>query len=280
MKLGKHVSIAGGLHKSVDRAQNIGCNAMQIFVKNPRGWQGKELTEEACLKFREVREEAGLDPVVVHATYLINIASPKEDLWQKSVDGLIDDYRRSVRLGADYLVFHPGSHTGSGVEAGMEKIARGIDRVLDEVEGETELLLENVDGSGTKIGAKFSEMKSIISLTDHEERLGICIDTCHAYAFGYDVAGKSGLDELLEEIDDEVGLERLRVIHVNDSVYELNSQKDEHAHIGEGEIGEEGFAGIINDERLQELPFILETPWFDERDDDPDVDILKELRNK
>ena len=280
MKLGKHVSIAGGLHKSVDRAQNIGCNAMQIFVKNPRGWQGKELTEEACLKFREVREEAGLDPVVVHATYLINIASPKEDLWQKSVDGLIDDYRRSVRLGADYLVFHPGSHTGSGVEAGMEKIARGIDRVLDEVEGETGLLLENVDGSGTKIGAKFSEMKSIISLTDHEERLGICIDTCHAYAFGYDVAGKSGLNELLEEIDDEVGLERLRVIHVNDSVYELNSQKDEHAHIGEGEIGEEGFAGIINDERLQELPFILETPWFDERDDDPDVDILKELRNK
>lgn len=280
MKLGKHVSIAGGLHKSVDRAQNIGCNAMQIFVKNPRGWQGKELTEEACLKFREVREEAGLDPVVVHATYLINIASPKEDLWQKSVDGLIDDYRRSVRLGADYLVFHPGSHTGSGVEAGMEKIARGIDRVLDEVEGETGLLLENVDGSGTKIGAKFSELKSIISLTDHEERLGICIDTCHAYAFGYDVAGKSGLNELLEEIDDEVGLERLRVIHVNDSVYELNSQKDEHAHIGEGEIGEEGFAGIINDERLQELPFILETPWFDERDDDPDVDILKELRNK
>ena len=280
MKLGKHVSIAGGLHKSVDRAQNIGCNAMQIFVKNPRGWQGKELTEEACLKFREVREEAGLDPVVVHATYLINIASPKEDLWQKSVDGLIDDYRRSVRLGADYLVFHPGSHTGSGVEAGMEKIARGIDRVLDEVEGETGLLLENVDGSGTKIGAKFSEMKSIISLTDHEERLGICIDTCHAYAFGYDVAGKSGLNELLDEIDDEVGLERLRVIHVNDSVYELNSQKDEHAHIGEGEIGEEGFAGIINDERLQELPFILETPWFDERDDDPDVDILKELRNK
>ena len=280
MKLGKHVSIAGGLHKSVDRAQNIGCNAMQIFVKNPRGWQGKELTEEACLKFREVREEAGLDPVVVHATYLINIASPKEDLWQKSVDGLIDDYRRSVRLGADYLVFHPGSHTGSGVEAGMEKIARGIDRVLDEVEGETGLLLENVDGSGTKIGAKFSELKSIISLTDHEERLGICIDTCHAYAFGYDVAGKSGLNELLEEIDDEVGLERLRVIHVNDSVYELNSQKDEHAHIGEGEIGEDGFAGIINDERLQELPFILETPWFDERDDDPDVDILKELRNK
>jgi len=280
MKLGKHVSIAGGLHKSVDRARDIGCNAMQIFVKNPRGWQGKELTEEACLEFREAREEAGLDPVVVHATYLINIASPKEDLWQKSVDGLIDDYRRSVRLGADYLVFHPGSHTGSGVEAGMEKIARGIDRVLNEVEGETGLLLENVDGSGTKIGAKFSELKRIISLTDHEERLGICIDTCHAYAFGYDVAGESGLDELLDEIDDEVGLERLRVIHVNDSVYELNSQKDEHAHIGEGEIGEEGFAGIINDERLRELPFILETPWFDDRDDDPDVDILKELRNK
>ena len=280
MKLGKHVSIAGGLHKSVDRARDIGCNAMQIFVKNPRGWQGKELTEEACLEFREAREEAGLDPVVVHATYLINIASPKEDLWQKSVDGLIDDYRRSVRLGADYLVFHPGSHTGSGVEAGMEKIARGIDRVLNEVEGETGLLLENVDGSGTKIGAKFSELKRIISLTDHEERLGICIDTCHAYAFGYDVAGESGLDELLDEIDDEVGLERLRVIHVNDSVYELNSQKDEHAHIGEGEIGEEGFAGIINDERLRELPFILETPWFDDRDDDPDVDILKELRKK
>ncbi len=279
MKLGKHVSIAGGLNKAITRAVDIGCNAMQIFVKNPRGWQGKELTEAACQQFREAREEVDLAPVVVHATYLINIASPREDLWQKSVQGLKDDYRRSVRIGADHLVFHPGSHTGSGIEAGIEKIAAGIDKVLDDIEGDTKLLLENVDGSGTKIGAKFSELKRIISLTSNQDRLGICVDTCHAYAFGYDVANKEGLDSLTDKIDSEVGLENLEVLHINDSVYELNSQKDEHAHIGEGEIGREGFKNIVNYPRFKHIPLILETPWFDDRDDDPDVDSIKAIRN-
>lgn len=278
MRLGKHVSIAGGLHKAVTRAVNIGCNAVQIFVKNPRGWKGKELTEKACEKFKKFRTEAELDPVVVHSTYLINIASPKEDLWKKSVQGLKDDYRRSVRIGADYLVFHPGSHTGSGVEAGIKKIASGIDRVLNEIEGKTKLLLENVDGSGTKIGAKFPELEYIISLTENQDRLGICVDTCHSYAFGYNLASESGLNKLLEEIEVELGLEKLKVIHINDSVYELNSKKDEHAHIGEGEIGRKGFTEIINHPDLAEIPLILETPWFDDRDDDPDVDIIKELR--
>ncbi len=279
MRLGKHVSIAGGLHKAVTRAVNIGCNAMQIFVKNPRGWKGKELTEKNCEKFQRARAEAGLDPVVVHSTYLINIASPKEDLWHKSVEGLKNDYLRSVRIGADYLVFHPGSHTGSGVEAGIKKIARGIDKVLGDIEGKTKLLLENVDGSGTKIGAKFSELKQIISLTENKDRLGICVDTCHSFAFGYDVSDKTGLNSLAEEIDGQVGLDKLEVIHINDSVYELNSKKDEHAHIGEGKIGRDGFSEIINHPEFRNKPFILETPWFDDREDDPDVDRIKEIRN-
>ncbi len=278
MKLGKHVSIAGGLDKSVERAVNIGCNAVQIFVKNPRGWQGKKLTEEAQFDFKEARQEAALDPVVVHSTYLINIASPKEDLWQKSVAGLKDDYRRSDRLGADYLVFHPGSHTGSGRKAGIEKIARGIDEVLQDVGGSTRLLLENVDGAGTKIGSSMEDLDKIISLSDFGSELGICIDTCHAYSYGYEVSKYDGLNRLLDDIDKNIGLEALKVLHINDSVHELGSQKDEHAHIGEGEIGFEGFEQIINNEDIKDRPFILETPWFDDREDDPDVDKIKDMR--
>jgi len=281
MRLGKHVSIAGGIDKALDRALKIGCNAVQIFVSNPRSWKAKPLDDSLVKKFITSREQLELDPVVVHAIYLINIASPKEELREKSLEALKTDYRRSVEIDADYLVFHPGSHTGSGVQNGIEKIAAGINEVLAEIQGSTWLLLENVAGAGTQLGASFAELNTIINRLEEPERVGVCLDTCHSYSAGYNLARQEGLDRLLAEFADAgPGLDKLKILHINDSLYELGSNKDEHAHIGEGKIGRQGFSLIVNREEFKNIPLILETPWFDDREDDPDVDLIKALRQE
>ncbi|MFW6273809.1 MAG: deoxyribonuclease IV [Halanaerobium sp.] len=278
MILGKHVSISGGLDKSLKRASDIGCNSMQIFVKNPRGWKMREVDAAEVERFKENRKKYNINPVVVHAAYLINLASPKKDLWEKSISALKSEYFRSKRLGAEYLVFHPGSHTGSGLEEGVEKIAAGLNNILAEAEdNDTVILLENTAGAGTGIGEEFSELKLIIDKVNKAEKLGICIDTCHAFAAKYDLSQAEGLENLLNDIDNLIGLEYLKVIHLNDSKYSCCTNKDEHAHIGEGKIGIEAFKRIINHPDLKDLPFILETPWF-EGENDEDVLMLKKLR--
>ncbi len=278
MKLGKHVSIAGGIDKAISRAIDIGCNSVQIFINNPRGWKNSALGDELVNDFKVSRKSNKINPVVVHSIYLINLASPKKDLWEKSIQGLIDDYRRSDKIGAEYLVFHPGSHTGSGEEKGTLRIIDGLNRVLKETEGNTEILLENVAGAGTAIGKTINELNEIISNIDEPDRVGFCIDTCHAFSAGYDVANRNGLDKLIDEIEAGPGLDKLKVLHLNDSKFELGTNKDRHEHIGEGFIGKTGFSEIINHPKLVDKTFILETPWFDDLDHDPDVDILKELR--
>lgn len=278
MKLGKHVSIAGGIDKAISRAVKIGCNSVQIFVNNPRGWKNSDLGDQLINDFKSTRKSNNIDPVVVHSIYLINLASPKKDLWEKSIQALIDDYGRSDKIGAEYLVFHPGSHTGSGKEKGTSRIIEGLNQVLKKTEGNTEILLENVAGAGTAIGKTISELNKIIKNIDEPDRVGFCIDTCHAFSAGYDVASRVGLDELMEEIAAGPGLDKLKVLHLNDSKFEIGTNKDRHAHIGEGFIGEKGFTEIINHPKLVDKTFILETPWFDDLDHDPDVDILKELR--
>ena len=278
MKLGKHVSIAGGIDKAISRAIDIGCNSVQIFINNPRGWKNSALGDELVNDFKVSRKSNKINPVVVHSIYLINLASPKKDLWEKSIQGLIDDYRRSDKIGAEYLVFHPGSHTGSGEEKGTLRIIDGLNRVLKETEGNTEILLENVAGAGTAIGKTINELNEIISNIDELDRVGFCIDTCHAFSAGYDVANRNGLDKLIDEIEAGPGLDKLKVLHLNDSKFELGTNKDRHEHIGEGFIGKTGFSEIINHPKLVDKTFILETPWFDDLDHDPDVDILKELR--
>ncbi len=281
MRLGKHVSIAGGIDKALDRAVKIGCNALQIFASNPRSWKAKDLDSDTVKNFIASRKELDIDPVVVHAIYLINIASPGEDVRKKSLQALKTDYRRSVKIGADYLVFHPGSHTGSGIESGIKRIADGINEVLAEIQGSTWLLLENVAGAGTQLGASFAELNSIINELKEPERVGVCLDTCHSYSAGYNLTRKDGLDRLLAEFAEAgPGLDKLKILHINDSLYELGSNKDEHAHIGEGKIGREGFSLIVNRKEFKDLPLILETPWFDDRDDDPDVDLIKSLRQE
>jgi deoxyribonuclease-4 len=278
MILGKHVSISGGLDKSLKRASDIGCNSMQIFVKNPRGWKSRELDDAEVKRFKDNREKYNINPVVVHAAYLINLASPKEDLWEKSISALKSEYLRSKRLGAEYLIFHPGSHTGSGLEEGVNRAAEALNRIFEEVEvNNTMILLENTAGAGTSIGEEFSELKSIIDKVKQSEKLGICIDTCHAFAAKYNLSQKKGLENLLADIEKMIGMEYLKVIHVNDSKYSCCSNKDEHAHIGEGEIGIEAFKRIINHPDLKNLPFILETPWFEDENDE-DVKMLKKLR--
>ncbi len=279
MRLGKHVSIAGGLDKALDRAHNIGCNAVQIFVSNPRSWQAKPLAAEVIKKFQDKQQELEITPVVVHAIYLINIASPKDNLRDKSLQALITDYQRAVTIGANYLVFHPGSHTGSGSKKAVKRIAAGINKLLAKIAGDTTLLIENVAGAGTQIGASFGEIDEIFDLLDDPSRVGVCLDTCHSFSAGYNIAEEEGLNTMLRKFEEEgPGLDKLSLLHINDSVYKLGSHKDEHAHIGEGEIGEQGFAGIINHADLKTIPLILETPWFDDRDDDPDVKLIKKLR--
>lgn len=281
MRLGKHVSIAGGIDKALDRAVKIGCNAVQIFVSNPRSWRAKALDASIVKNFITGRQELDIDPVVVHAIYLINIASPKEELRNKSLQALKSDYQRSVKIDADYLVFHPGSHTGSGIQNGIRRIAAGINEVLADIQGRTRLLLENVAGAGTQLGASFAELKTIIDQLEEPERVGVCLDTCHSFSAGYNLSENQGLDKLLVEFNEAgPGLDKLKILHINDSLYELGSNKDEHAHIGEGKIGRQGFSLLVNREEFQNIPLILETPWFDGREDDPDVDLIKSLRQE
>src|SRR6056297_3423156 len=188
MIIGKHVSISGGVDKSLKRAHDIGCNSMQIFVKNPRGWKAKDLEEAEVKSFKKKREKYNINPVVVHAAYLINLASPKDELWEKSISALKSEYIRSNRLGAEYLIFHPGSHTGSGLKTGVERIAAALNRIFkEETENQTMILLENTAGAGTSIGEEFSELKAIIDKVDQPDRLGVCIDSCHAFAAQYNL---------------------------------------------------------------------------------------------
>jgi len=279
MILGKHVSIAGGLDKSLKRAAEIGCNAVQIFVKNPRGWKARELGEPEVERFKKNREKYNINPVVVHAAYLINLASPKDELWEKSISALESEYKRSQRLGAEYLIFHPGSHTGSGLKKGEERIAEALNRILNNnPDNDTLILLENTAGAGSSIGEELIELKDIIDKVDKSEKLGICIDTCHAFAAKYNLRQEEELEALIAKIDKLLGLKRLKVIHINDSKYSCCSSKDEHAHIGEGKIGADAFKRLINHPKLKEMTFILETPWFD-GDVDEDVIKIKQLRD-
>lgn len=263
MKLGAHLSIAGGIDKSVDRAAELNINAFQIFSHNVRSWSTRDLEDDEVERFKKKREERGIEYVVAHTSYLLNLASPKDELWEKSKNGLREEIRRADELGIEAINTHIGAHTGSGREAGLSRLVEALDEVTGSdsfAESDVELLLENTAGSGTTLGADFSELGWVLEELRSHEGLGICIDTCHGYAAGYDFGTKSGLDETLEEFDRQIGLDELRLIHLNDSVGDIGSNKDRHAHIGQGNIGESGFSALVNDSRLEGVPLILETP--------------------
>ena len=261
MLLGAHISIAGGLHKAFSRGEDVGCTAIQIFTKNANRWQAKALQEQDIQAFKEAWKASGIQSVIAHDSYLINLGTPKNELWEKSQKALSDEVERCEQLGIPSLVMHPGSHVGSGEEEGLRRVAQAFDHIHQQCEGySTKILVETTAGQGTNLGHRFEHLAKIFELVQQPERLGVCFDTCHVFAAGYELRTEAGYIETIESFDTLIGLERLKVIHLNDSLKSLGARIDRHQGIGEGEIGLEGFRFLMNDPRLREIPMILETP--------------------
>ncbi len=274
--LGCHLSIAKGFPRAIDEAEELGNNALQVFTHSPAVWRMKEITDEVARRFRDRRDASSVRYLVVHTMYLLNLASPDEALYERSVDGLIEEARRAGLLGADALVTHLGAHVGSGAEAGIDRIVGALDRTIEStVWAESpgvRLLLENTAGSGTTIGASFDELAAILAGVADASRIGVCLDTCHALAAGYDLRTREAVDGTVRRSDRTIGLDRLEMIHLNDSRFPLGSRRDRHAHIGRGEIGSSGIGAVVRHPRLRGLPFVLETPKV--IDGRPDADPL------
>ena len=278
LRLGAHESIAGGVSKAFDRAESVGCDAMQIFTKNNNRWSAKPLDPKEIERFHKRQEETGIRPVVAHDSYLINLGTPKDDLWEKSIAAFIDELERAEALGIPYLVMHPGSHTGSGEEAGLRRIAEGLDRAHAATEGFRVMTLTEITaGQGTNLGYTFEQLAAIRAMIDHPERVGICFDTCHALAAGYEFRDRESYERMWDEFDRIIGLERLKVFHLNDSQKDVGSHVDRHAHIGHGMLGLDPFRMILNVPRFDGLPGLLETPKS--KDLHEDVDNLRTLRS-
>ena len=276
VKLGFHVSISGAIDRAVDRAVELGCDTFQIFTRSPRAWGFKTLNRAEVEAFREKLRRAGIGPVFVHMPYILNLATPNDEVYRRSVDSLEAEMERCAALEAPFLVTHLGSHLGAGAEFGVARVVKAIDAVLSRSGGSTVVLLENSSGAGNRLGSSFEEMGHILQGVTEEDRVAVCFDTCHAFTSGYELGHSEGIAETLEALDRAVGLERLELVHLNDSVGGLGSGIDHHEHIGLGMIGEEGFRVILRS-RLSELPMIMETPVDGRRGDSENMDKVREL---
>lgn len=274
LRVGVHVSISGGFDKSIDREIEIGGNCGQIFSHSPRSWGFDVPDDGEAEKFKERYEESRVSPLVIHESYLPNLATPKSDLYNKSFKATEKEVKVAKKLGLEYINIHPGTHTGFGEENGLNKIIDSLNEL--NTDDEVTILLETTSGSGTTLGYDFSQIGMIIDNT--EIKTGVTLDTCHSYAAGYDFSTKEGLDDVLDDFDEDIGLEHLELIHLNDSAHEVGSKKDKHEHIGLGKIGEDAFRRLINDDRLRDIPFVLETPVDSRRGDKENIEKVKELR--
>ncbi|MDI3340795.1 MAG: deoxyribonuclease IV [Sphaerobacter sp.] len=269
MLFGAHMSIAGGVDKAIDRAAQVGCDAVQIFTKNNNQWAAKPIPPAQVERFRQRQAEAGIRAVVAHDSYLINLASPDEALWEKSVVAFRVELERCELLGVPYLVTHPGSHTGAGEEVGIRRVAQALNRIHAELPGYRVItLLEITAGQGSALGYRFEQLRAIVDLVAAPERVGYCFDTCHAFAAGYELRTPEGYAETMDAFDRILGLRNLRALHLNDSKRELGSRVDRHDHIGAGMIGLAGFYNVVNDPRLAGLPGLLETPKSEDLHED------------
>jgi len=280
VRLGAHLSIKNGFEGALSKAVELGCEGFQMFVGNPRGWTRKPIEESEYHKFIEKRAETDIWPVVVHLSYLPNPASEDEELYHKSVLTLAEDFRRANRLGADFFVFHPGKSKGSSMDMAMERVADAVNLVLEEVTGPTVLLFENQAGAGTEIAATLESLGDLIRRVKYPERVGVCWDTCHAFAAGYDMATEEGCTAVFGGFEKYIGLEYLKLFHLNDSMGKLGSGLDRHQHIGDGEIGLTGFSWLVNHATLSRVPGILETPQKDDGDDLRNLATLRALIKK
>jgi deoxyribonuclease-4 len=260
------MSIAGGIDKALRRGKEIGCDVIQIFTKNANQWRAKPLVPDAIEAFHQARNETGINPIAAHDSYLINLASPDEELYKRSLEALWEEMGRAEVLGIPYLVMHPGSHRGSGVEEGLYRIARGINLLhyrgqdMPDMAIAVQILLETTAGQGNTLGDRFEHFARIIEMVEEDARVGICLDTCHCFAAGYNISIPEGYEVTMEEFDRIIGLDRLKLIHLNDSKGAVGTRVDRHAQIGQGHLGMEPFRLLLQDNRLAHLPFILETP--------------------
>ncbi len=266
---GSHMSISGGCDLALLRAAEIGMDACQIFTKNERQWIAKPIDPGVIERFQVNRQETGIDKLVAHDSYLINMATPDDALWEKSRLAFLDELNRCDQLGVPGLVTHPGSHMGSGVEAGIKRVAEAINRIHDErPDGTTITLIETTAGQGNSLGRTFEEIQGIIDLIEDTSRVGVCLDTCHIFAAGYDIRDAASYEATMAHFDLVIGIDRLKALHLNDSKFGLGERKDRHAHIGEGELGLDAFRLVVNDPRLAGLPGILETEKGNDGEDD------------
>lgn len=277
MRFGFQVSISGGFSKVVGRAKKLGCETIQIFSRNPRQWENEPLAENEVKVFKEDIGKEKIYPLFIHMSYLPNIASAKEVLYFKSLRGLGEDLLRAETLGASYLVLHIGRRTISSENEAIERIIQAINNTFNEVENRVILLLENASGQGTELGCTFSQIKAIIDGINDKNRVGICLDTAHAFQAGYDLSREKELEETIGELDRLIGLKKLYLLHLNDSKTSLGSHIDRHWHIGEGYIGRLGFRRIVNHRGLSHLPAIMETPRKNEADDLKNMSVVREL---
>ena len=255
--IGPHISIAKGFSKAAQSAVDMGANTFQFFSRNPRGGNAKAFDEKDIMKFQEIRKDNNFGPLLAHAPYTMNLAGVKEEVYEFGRKVIKEDIQRMDSLGIEFMCFHPGSHVGSGVEVGIDKIASALNEAITGKENIT-ILLETMSGKGSEIGFTFEQIREIIDKVEHDEKIGVCLDTCHIFSAGYDIV--NDLDSVIDKFDKIIGLERLKAVHLNDSMMPFESKKDRHACIGEGEIGLDAIIRFITHPKLNHLPFYLETP--------------------
>jgi len=277
-QLGAHVSIAGGVKNAPLNGEKIGCEAIQIFTKNQRQWSAKPYEKKEIEEYFNNLNKVKIKKVVAHTSYLINLASPTEEIFEKSIDALIDDLERCNSLNIPFTIIHPGSHLGEGVEKGIERIIIGIERVFEKV-NKAGIALETVAGQGSNIGFEFEQLKKIMEGVKEKDRIFVCFDTAHAFEAGYDIKTQNGFKKVLDEFDKIIGIEKLCAFHLNDSKTPLGSNVDRHENIGKGFLGLEPFKFLVNNEKFKNHPMILETPGGDEmyKEDLKTLNLLKSL---
>ena len=280
--VGAHVSIQGGLDKAFFRGREADCRVIQIFTRNTTRWVSKALSTVEIEKFFKAREETSVEPIAAHSSYLINLASPKEEVRRNSFVALLDELERTESLRIPYLVMHPGSHLGDGEKKGLRRIAEALNRIHDQTpDFKTKILLETTAGQGTNLGSRFEQLGEILARTDARDRVDICLDTCHVFAAGYDFSTPDTYRRLIRSFNSTLDLQRLRLLHINDSKKMLGSRVDRHEHLGKGLIGKEGLAFFLTDPMFKHLPFIVETPKGENEEgiswDEVNLDFIRRL---
>ena len=273
--IGPHITISKGFGKAAQIAVDMDANTFQFFTRNPRGGNAKAFDDKDIAKFQKIRKENNFGPLLAHAPYTMNLGGAKNDVYDFARRVIKEDIERMNSLGIEYMCFHPGSHVGGGIDFGIERIIKGLNEGITGNETLT-ILLETMSGKGTEIGYEFEQLRKIIDGVEHKERIGICLDTCHIFSAGYDIVNK--LEEVLEDFDRIIGLDKLKAIHLNDSLMPFGAKKDRHAPLGEGEIGLNAIINILTHPKLKDLPFFLETP-FDEEGHKKEIKMIRDILN-